>query len=148
MWDTGPANFYGVGNGPEDWAENVGSVRTAGFHPPAGQHGGNAQPGESTNVTVSFDKIPNYPRGIPVRAATVDYQSGALPPGLSVSRVTLPPEARQVAVRISAAKNTPPGEYSIFVCGLANPSTNDYILIAQLAPPLRVKVVKKMTTPP
>jgi uncharacterized membrane protein len=62
--------------------------------------------------------------------------------------VTLPPEARQVAVRISAAKNTPPGEYSIFVCGLANPSTNDYILIAQLAPPLRVKVVKKMTTPP
>jgi hypothetical protein len=105
-------------------------------------------PGESTNVTVLLEKIPNYPRGIPVRAATVDYQSGALPPGLSVSRVTVPPEARQVDVRVSAALNTPPGEYSIFVCGLSNPSTNDYILVAQLAPPLRVKVMKKTTTAP
>jgi hypothetical protein len=26
LWDIGPANFYGVGNGPEDWAENVSQV--------------------------------------------------------------------------------------------------------------------------
>jgi hypothetical protein len=105
-------------------------------------------PGEGADVTVLFEKVPNYPRGIPVRAATVDYRGGALPPGLSVSRVTIPPEARRVSVRVSAADGTPPGEYPIFVCGLSNPSTNDYILVAHLAPPLRVKVVKRRTAPP
>jgi hypothetical protein len=101
-------------------------------------------PGEGAEVTVRCDKIPNYPRGIPIRAATVDYKGGALPPGLSVGRVTLPPEAGQVAVRVAVAAGTPSGEYPIFLCGLSNPSTNDYILVAQLAPPLRVKVVKKV----
>jgi hypothetical protein len=96
--------------------------------------------GEGTDVTVLFDKIPNYPRGIPVRAATVDYRDGVLPPGLSVSRATLPPEASRVKVRVAAAVGTPRGSYPIFICGLSNPSSNDYILVAQLAPPLWVKV--------
>jgi hypothetical protein len=100
-------------------------------------------PGESVDVMVLFDKLPNYPRGIPIRAATVDYGGGALPKGLSVGRVTLPPEAKQVAVSVSAAAGTPPGEYPVFICGLSNPTTNDYILVGYLAPPLRVKVVEK-----
>jgi hypothetical protein len=100
-------------------------------------------PGESTEVTVFIDKLPGYPRGIPVRAATVDYGGGALPDGLSVGRVTLPPEAKQVAVSVSASSKTKPGEYPIFICGLSNPSTNDYLLVGYLAPPLRVKVVEK-----
>jgi pre-peptidase len=98
-------------------------------------------PGESTEVTVLVDKLPNYPRGIPLRAATVDYGGGALPAGLSVGRVTLPPEAKQVKISVSAATGTKPGEYPIFICGLSNPTTNDYILIGYLAPPLKVKVV-------
>jgi hypothetical protein len=102
-------------------------------------------PGESVQVTVRIDKLPNYPRGIPIRAATVDYGGGALPTGLSVGRVTLPPEAKEVAVSVSAGKSTPPGEYPIFICGLSNPSTNDYILVGYLAPPLRVKVVDPRT---
>jgi hypothetical protein len=101
-------------------------------------------PGESTEVTVLFDKIPNYPRGIPIRAATVDYGGGALPAGLSVGRVTLPPEASRVAVSVSASQSAKPGEYPIFICGLSNPSTNDYILVGYLAPPLTVKVVEKV----
>lgn len=100
-------------------------------------------PGESVDVTVLFEKLPNYPRGIPVRAATVDYGGGALPRGLNVGRVTLPPEAKQVAVSVSADASTKPGEYPIFICGLSNPTTNDYILVGYLAPPLRVKVVEK-----
>jgi hypothetical protein len=101
-------------------------------------------PGESTDVTAFVDKLPNYPRGIPVRAATVDYEGGALPAGLSIGRVTLPPEADRVSVRISASAKAKPGEYPVFVCGLSNPSTNDYILVGYLAPPLRVKVVEKV----
>jgi hypothetical protein len=100
-------------------------------------------PGESVDVMVLFDKLPNYPRGIPVRAATVDYGGGALPKGLNVGRVTLPPEAKQVAVSVSADATTKPGEYPIFICGLSNPTTNDYILVGYLAPPLKVKVVEK-----
>jgi len=100
-------------------------------------------PGESVDVMVEIDKLPNYPRGIPIRAATVDYGGGALPKGLSVGRVTLPPEAKQVAVSVSAEAGTKPGEYPIFICGLSNPTTNDYILVGYLAPPLRVKVVEK-----
>jgi Bacterial pre-peptidase C-terminal domain len=101
-------------------------------------------PGESADVTAFVDKLPNYPRGIPIRAATVDYEGGALPAGLSIGRVTLPPEADQVSVRISASAKAKPGEYPVFVCGLSNPSTNDYILVGYLAPPLRVKVVEKV----
>jgi hypothetical protein len=101
-------------------------------------------PGESTDVTAFVDKLPNYPRGIPVRAAMVDYEGGALPAGLSIGRVTLPPEADRVSVRISASAKATPGEYPVFVCGLSNPSTNDYILVGYLAPPLRVKVVEKV----
>jgi pre-peptidase len=101
-------------------------------------------PGESIDVTAFVDKLPNYPRGIPIRAATVDYNGGALPDGLSVARVTLPPEAHQVSVSISASAKARPGEYPIFICGLSNPSTNDYILVGYLAPPLRVKVVDKV----
>jgi hypothetical protein len=100
-------------------------------------------PGESVDVMVIFDKLPNYPRGIPVRAATVDYGGGELPAGLSVGRVTLPPEANQVAISVSASASTKPGEYPIYICGLSNPTTNDYILVGYLAPPLRVKVVPK-----
>jgi hypothetical protein len=100
-------------------------------------------PGQSVRLAVRVNKIANYPRGIPIRAATVDYKDGALPAGLSVSRVTLPPEAREVEVQVAAANHTAPGSYPIFICGLSNPSTNDYILVAQLAPPLRVNVVKK-----
>jgi hypothetical protein len=103
-------------------------------------------PGQSTDVTVFVDKLPNYPRGIPIRAATVDYGGGALPDGLSVGRVTLPPEADQVSVSVSASAKAKPGEYPIFICGLSNPSTNDYILVGYLAPPLRVKVVEKVAT--
>lgn len=103
-------------------------------------------PGESREVTVRVAKIPNYPRGIPIRAATVDYGGGALPAGLSVSRVTLPPEADRVSVSVSAGSGTKPGEYPIFICGLSNPSTNDYILVGYLAPPLVVKVVEKVAT--
>jgi hypothetical protein len=101
-------------------------------------------PGESTDVIAFVDKLPNYPRGIPIRAATVDYNGGALPDGLSVARVTLPPEALQVSVSISASSKAKPGEYPIFICGLSNPSTNDYILVGYLAPPLHVKVVEKV----
>lgn len=101
-------------------------------------------PGESTDVTAIVDKLPNYPRGIPIRAATVDYGGGALPDGLSVGRVTLPPEVNQVKVSISASAKAKPGEYPIFICGLSNPSTNDYILVGYLAPPLKVKVVEKV----
>jgi hypothetical protein len=101
-------------------------------------------PGESADVTAFVDKLPNYPRGIPIRAATVDYEGGALPAGLSIARVTLPPEADHVSVRISATAKAKPGEYPVFVCGLSNPSTNDYILVGYLAPPLRVKVVEKV----
>src|SRR5207244_4259698 len=102
-------------------------------------------PGESVNVAVRVDKIPNYPRGIPLRAATVDYASGALPAGLSVGRVTLPPEGKEILVPVAAAANTPPGEYPIFICGLSNPTTNDFILVANLGPPLCVKVSKRAT---
>ncbi len=101
-------------------------------------------PGESVDVTAIVEKLPNYPRGIPIRAATVDYGGGALPSGLSVGRVTLPPEADRVLVSISAGTSAKPGEYPIFVCGLSNPSTNDYILVGYLAPPLKVRVVEKV----
>jgi hypothetical protein len=97
-------------------------------------------PGETKEVTVLIRKIRGYPRGIPVRAATVDYNGGALPAGLSVGRVTLAAEATEVRVPVAAAADTKPGDYTIFICGLSNPTTNDYILIAQLAPPLLVRV--------
>lgn len=100
------------------------------------------KPGESRDVTVIIHKIRGYVRGIPVRAATVDYAGGALPAGLSVGRVTLPAEAAEVLVSVSAAPDTAPGEYTVFICGLSNPTTNDYILVAQLAPPLRVRVAR------
>lgn len=98
------------------------------------------KPGEEKEVTVIIRKIRAYPRGIPVRAATVDYNSGALPNGLSVGRVTLSAEAQEVKVTVGAEMDTKPGEYTVFVCGLSNPTTNDYILIAQLAPALKVRV--------
>jgi hypothetical protein len=99
------------------------------------------RPGESREVTVIIRKLRAYPRGIPVRAATVDYDSGALPPGLSVGRVTLAAEATEVRVPVSASAQARPGEYTLFLCGLSNPTTNDYILVAHLAPPLRVRVL-------
>jgi len=104
-------------------------------------------PGESTEVTVLVNELPNYPRGIPIRAATVDYGGGALPGGLSVGRVTLPPEGKRVPISVSAGTGTKPGEYPIFICGLSNPTTNDYILVGYLAPPLKVKVVAKSAAP-
>jgi hypothetical protein len=47
-------------------------------------------------------------------------------------------------VSVSASIKAKPGEYPIFICGLSNPSTNDYILVGYLAPPLRVKVVERV----
>lgn len=99
------------------------------------------RPGETKEVRMIVRKIRGYPRGIPIRAATVDYGGGALPAGLDVGRVTLPAEASEVMVPVSAAATTTPGEYTLFLCALSNPTTNDYILIAQLAPPLRVRVM-------
>ncbi len=98
--------------------------------------------GETKDVTVIIRKIRGYIRGIPVRAATVDYQGGALPKGLTVGRVTLAAEKTEVSCPVGANAGTPPGEYTIFICGLSNPTTNDYILVGQLAPPLKVRVVK------
>ena len=98
------------------------------------------KPGEKRDVKVIVRKIRGYPRGIPIRAATVDYGGGALPAGLDVGRVTLAAEASEVTVPVSAAPETAPGEYTVFVCALSNPTTNDYILIAHLAPPLKVRV--------
>jgi hypothetical protein len=49
-------------------------------------------------------------------------------------------------VSVSAGTSAKPGEYPIFLCGLSNPSTNDYILVGCLAPPLRAKVVEAVTT--
>jgi hypothetical protein len=98
------------------------------------------KPGETKEVKVKVRKIRGYVRGIPIRAATVDYQGGALPSGLSVGRVTLAGPAEEVMVSVGAESNTKPGEYTVFICALSNPTTNDYILIAHLAPPLKVVV--------
>ena len=51
------------------------------------------EPWRALDVKVIIRKIRGYPRGIPIRAATVDYGGGALPAGLSVGRVTLSAEA-------------------------------------------------------
>jgi hypothetical protein len=59
--------------------------------------------------------------------------------------VTLPPEADRVQVSVSAGTSAKPGEYPILICGLSNPSTNDYILVGYLAPPLRVKVAERVS---
>ncbi|MBM3459156.1 MAG: hypothetical protein FJX77_11565, partial [Armatimonadetes bacterium] len=98
------------------------------------------KPGETRDVTVIIKKIRGYIRGIPIRAATVDYGGGALPRGLTVGRVTLAAEKTEVPCPVGAEPDTKPGEYTVFLCGLSNPTTNDYILIAHLAPPLKVIV--------
>src|SRR5207245_11412598 len=88
--------------------------------------------------------LPTSPRPSPHLPPPPDDHDGPHRDALWVARPTLPPQAHQVSVSISASTKAKPGEYPIFICGLANPSTNDYILVGYLAPPLRVKIVEKV----